>query len=183
MRARAATPWRCTSSPNTSARPPDGRSRPMTIFIVVDLPAPLGPRNPKIESVGTARSTLCSTWVRPKCLWRSWISSAGCPSQLPPREPPQRHADERHAPDGDDHRPEHRRRVVAIDSSNESNAQAGVSSTISSGPTRPRRRADRSERPTRSGRSPPATARRSRAGSSPPRPTTGPPRSAARVPR
>ncbi len=44
-------------SPNTVARPPLGAMRPVSILMVVVLPAPLGPRNPKMLPASTANET------------------------------------------------------------------------------------------------------------------------------
>ena len=45
-RAVCAIRSRRGSSPPTRARPPDGSSTPVSILIVVDLPAPFGPMKP-----------------------------------------------------------------------------------------------------------------------------------------
>ena len=37
------------------ARPPSGRSEPVSIFMVVDLPAPFGPRNPRTSPRATEK--------------------------------------------------------------------------------------------------------------------------------
>ncbi len=51
------------SPPSSSTRPPSARSRPSRIRIVVDLPAPLGPRNPWIVPGSTSRSRPSSAVV------------------------------------------------------------------------------------------------------------------------
>ena len=53
------------SSPRTLARPAEGFMRPMRMRMVVLLPAPLGPRKPKIEPAGTRRLTSSSARKRP----------------------------------------------------------------------------------------------------------------------
>ena len=52
------------------ALPPDGKIRFIKIRIVVDLPAPLGPTNPKKDPRGTSRSRLSPARVDPKDLDR-----------------------------------------------------------------------------------------------------------------
>src|SRR3954468_10996689 len=44
------------SRPSTRAVPAEGASRPVSILIVVDFPAPFGPRKPKNEPRATRRS-------------------------------------------------------------------------------------------------------------------------------
>ena len=55
--ALACTAWRSTSKPMIAARPEEGRRRPVSILMVVVLPAPLGPRKPTISPRATARLT------------------------------------------------------------------------------------------------------------------------------
>src|SRR6056297_2572766 len=59
------------SKPATRARPPVGRSRVVSIRTVVDFPAPLGPRKPKISPGGICRSTPSTAFTAlspvPKC--------------------------------------------------------------------------------------------------------------------
>src|SRR2546421_1848161 len=71
--ARAAT----TSWPATRAVPPDGFSRVQSIEMVVDLPAPLGPRNPKVSPGMTSKLTPRTASKSPKRLRRSRASIAG----------------------------------------------------------------------------------------------------------
>ena len=54
---RRRTSWRSwtTSKPSTRARPEVGWSRVVSIFMVVVLPAPLGPTMPKICPVRTLK--------------------------------------------------------------------------------------------------------------------------------
>src|SRR6266540_6974501 len=56
------------------ATPADGRNRPISILIVVVLPAPFGPRKPKISPGRTSRSTPLTAGVSPK-LFRSPAAS------------------------------------------------------------------------------------------------------------
>src|SRR5688572_13032174 len=46
-----------TSTPATTALPPLGASSPVSILMVVVLPAPFGPRKPKISPVLTSKLT------------------------------------------------------------------------------------------------------------------------------
>ena len=57
MRAFTPSGLRPTSSPPTVAVPEVGFSSPHSIRIVVDLPAPLLPRNPKISPTPTVNET------------------------------------------------------------------------------------------------------------------------------
>ena len=65
IRARSSAPPARTSSPSTSARPRSGRSRSRSSRIVVVLPAPFGPRKPKISPRGTVRSRSTTPGVAP----------------------------------------------------------------------------------------------------------------------
>src|SRR5262245_58238407 len=58
MRALTPSGSRVTSMPPTVAVPDVGASRPQSIRIVVDLPAPLLPRKPKISPRPTSKLTL-----------------------------------------------------------------------------------------------------------------------------
>src|SRR5260370_39273617 len=66
-----------TSKPPTLARPEVGGSNPHRMRIVVDLPAPLGPRNPKISPRFTSSETRSTAVKSPKRLTRSSIRTAG----------------------------------------------------------------------------------------------------------
>ena len=46
------------SIPNNSTRPSVGRKKPASIFIVVDFPAPLGPRKPNTSPAATEKLRL-----------------------------------------------------------------------------------------------------------------------------
>src|SRR5262249_41259531 len=67
-----------TLKPPTKASPEVGRSRPQRIRIVVDFPAPLGPRNPKISPRSTVNETWLTATKLPNCLKRSWATTAFC---------------------------------------------------------------------------------------------------------
>src|SRR6202166_4131173 len=66
-----------TSKPPTVARPEVGRSSPQRMRIVVDLPAPLGPRNPKISPRFTSSETRSTAVKSPKRFTRFSIRTAG----------------------------------------------------------------------------------------------------------
>src|ERR1700676_5348101 len=85
MRARTASGSRATSMPATDARPDVGLSSVQRTEMVVDLPAPLGPRKPKISPRRTARSLPLTASMFPYVLtrpctamttsapWSAWI--------------------------------------------------------------------------------------------------------------
>ena len=62
--------WLCCAYglPCTSASPLVGRSSPSIIRMVVDLPAPFGPRNPVTRPGGTVNVRSSTAFVSPKCL-------------------------------------------------------------------------------------------------------------------
>src|SRR5581483_2563275 len=75
--------WRRTSSgsletsrPPTVARPAVGVRRPQRMRMVVDLPAPLGPRKPKISPRATCNETWSTATNAPKVFTRLSISTA-----------------------------------------------------------------------------------------------------------
>ncbi len=57
MLRRTSLAWVATSNPATMALPAVGRSRVVSMRTVVLLPAPFGPRKPKISPWATSRST------------------------------------------------------------------------------------------------------------------------------
>jgi len=57
MRRRTSRDWLKTSKPATRALPPLAAMKQARIFIVVDLPAPLGPRKPTICPFSTLNDT------------------------------------------------------------------------------------------------------------------------------
>src|SRR3954452_21120420 len=63
-----------------SARPLVGRSRPRMMRIVVDLPAPLGPRKPVTTPGGTLKLSRSTATVLPYLLVRSWTSIMRLPA-------------------------------------------------------------------------------------------------------
>src|ERR1700757_1600332 len=61
--------------PQIIAVPAVGARKPVIIFIVVDLPAPLGPRKPSTSPTGTVNEMSSTALSGPKCLTRCRISS------------------------------------------------------------------------------------------------------------
>src|SRR6516165_4252653 len=68
------------SCPHTIAVPAVGARKPVIIFIVVDLPAPFGPRKPSTSARGTVKEMSSTAFSGPKCLTRCRISSIALPS-------------------------------------------------------------------------------------------------------
>src|ERR1043166_538219 len=66
-----------TSKPATVAFPEDGLRSPHRIRIVVDFPAPLGPRKPKISPWATSTETRSTATKSPNRLVRSCMLTAG----------------------------------------------------------------------------------------------------------
>src|SRR5436853_4611366 len=65
---RTASAWRATSKPLTVAYPSVGRSSVQSIPMVVDLPAPFGPRKPNTSPVPTSNETPSTAVNVPKRL-------------------------------------------------------------------------------------------------------------------
>src|SRR5437867_12931304 len=65
-----------TSCPPTLALPLEGASRPQRILMVVDLPAPFGPRKPKISPGRTVKETWSTATKAPNRFTRSSTSTA-----------------------------------------------------------------------------------------------------------
>ena len=59
------------SIPSSVMLPAVGRSSVVSIWMVVVLPAPLGPRNAKISPAWTSNDTPSTAFKSPKCLLRS----------------------------------------------------------------------------------------------------------------
>ena len=87
----AASPRRATDRRRAAGRvPPSARSRPSSTRMVVDLPAPFGPRNPAMSPGATVRSRPSSALVRPKDFDRSSDFDSKrrtCACVSPPRMP------------------------------------------------------------------------------------------------
>ena len=56
------------SWPSTLAVPLSGGKKQLSIFIVVDLPAPFGPRKPSTSPLATANETPSTATIGPKAL-------------------------------------------------------------------------------------------------------------------
>ena len=56
------------SWPHTAAVPAVGVMKPVIIFMVVDLPAPFGPRKPSTSPLSTEKDTSSTARIGPKCL-------------------------------------------------------------------------------------------------------------------
>src|SRR5579884_80157 len=71
--------WVRTSRPPTRASPSVGASSPQRMRMVVDLPAPLGPRKPKISPRATSSVTWSTAMNSPKRFTRSrsWTACSG----------------------------------------------------------------------------------------------------------
>src|SRR3990172_6364705 len=99
-----------TSKPLTRAVPPEGRSRVHSMLMVVVLPAPLGPRKPKISSSCTWKLTPSTATKSPKRRTRPstsmafmlpWLlSAAGTWLRWPSVPPPAKRAIQAAAPWG-----------------------------------------------------------------------------------
>src|SRR5882757_9009963 len=68
------------SRPRIWMLPEVGASRPVSILMVVDLPAPLGPRKPKNCPGATHRSIPLTATSSPKRRVRPWIEMVGARS-------------------------------------------------------------------------------------------------------
>src|SRR6266487_3666493 len=77
-----------TSIPSTMAVPDEGRNNPQSIRIVVDFPAPLLPRNPKISPFLTSNDTSSTATNAPnrrvRCLTSIAIDTLSFPFSLFP---------------------------------------------------------------------------------------------------
>src|SRR5205823_5646324 len=76
--------WRFTSTgfvlrsmPRISMRPEVGASSPVSILMVVDLPAPLGPRKPKNCPGATCKSMPSTATRSPKRRDNPWVEMVG----------------------------------------------------------------------------------------------------------
>src|ERR1700722_12656638 len=77
MRRLTSSGCLLTSKPPTTARPDVGAISPHSTRIVVDFPAPLGPRKPKISPACTSRFNSATAVKSPKCLLRFSMWTAG----------------------------------------------------------------------------------------------------------
>src|ERR1041385_746440 len=74
MQDFAASGADCTSWPQTRTVPEVGARKPVIIFMVVDLPAPLGPRKPSTSPRLTENETLSTARIGPNLLVRLRIA-------------------------------------------------------------------------------------------------------------
>src|SRR6267378_7879216 len=70
MRRFTSIGFSCTSRPHTETAPALGGMKPVIMRMVVDLPAPLGPRNPSTSPLPTAKETPSTARFGPKDLLR-----------------------------------------------------------------------------------------------------------------
>src|SRR5438477_11372178 len=70
MLRRTSSPSLVTSYPATVAGPPVGRASVHSILMVVDFPAPFGPRNPKVSPRATSNDTPATASISPYRLLR-----------------------------------------------------------------------------------------------------------------
>src|SRR4051794_24326533 len=82
MCRRTSVRSRTTSYPATRALPAVGRSRVQRILMVVDLPAPFGPRKPNSSPVPTVRSMPRTASTSSNVLTRPLTSTAGGRSRV-----------------------------------------------------------------------------------------------------
>src|SRR6516225_4640897 len=82
-----------TSCPATLAEPEVGSARVHRILIVVDLPAPFGPRKPKVSPAATSKPMPRTASISPYLLVSSLTEIAGVTLARPPPLP-------RHLPRG-----------------------------------------------------------------------------------
>src|ERR1700734_3445624 len=73
-----------TSKPATLADPEEGFARVHRILIVVDLPAPFGPRKPKVSPAVTAKLIPRTASISPYRLTRSVTWTTGSLTRRPP---------------------------------------------------------------------------------------------------
>ena len=75
MRLRTLAGSRWTSKPSISMRPPVGGRKPVSMRMVVVLPAPLGPRKPTISRGATSKEmSFTAMWPANRLVrWETWI--------------------------------------------------------------------------------------------------------------
>src|SRR2546421_11151618 len=71
--------WSSTSKPHTLIVPPVGSRKPAISLMVVDLPAPFGPRNPSTSPRSTVKEISSTARNGPNCLLRC-LTSIACMS-------------------------------------------------------------------------------------------------------
>src|SRR6266436_5259091 len=70
MRRFTSIGFSCTSRPHTETVPALGGMKPVIMRMVVDLPAPFGPRNPSTSPLPTSKETPSTARFGPKDLLR-----------------------------------------------------------------------------------------------------------------
>ena len=89
MLLRISSGCRATSNPFTDPLPAVGVNNPHSIRMVVDFPAPFGPRKPKISPFATFSETWSTATNDPNFFTRSSISTAHpFPFMVAPLLPP-----------------------------------------------------------------------------------------------
>src|SRR3546814_6460540 len=81
----AASGSASTSWPQTAMLPEVGARKPQSIFMVVDLPAPFGPRKPSTSPLATDKLMLSTAVNGPNCLTRFFMSIIVLRGPLPHR--------------------------------------------------------------------------------------------------
>src|SRR5579875_798500 len=87
MLRRTASRSRLTSWPATRAIPEVGCASVHKILIVVDLPAPFGPRKPNVSPAATSKSMPRTASISPYRLVSPLTRTAGCRSPPAPAAP------------------------------------------------------------------------------------------------
>src|SRR5258706_2229899 len=100
MRRLTSSGCRLTSKPPTTARPEVGAISPHSTRMVVDLPAPLGPRKPKISPGCTSRLRSATAVKSPKrfvsfSMWTAQLKVLGSMRQFLPAHQRDKHIFER----------------------------------------------------------------------------------------
>src|SRR6266705_2789883 len=87
MLRRTVSRSETTSWPATLAVPEVGSARVHRILMVVDLPAPFGPRKPKVSPVDTSKSMPRTASISPYLLVSALTEIAGVTLASPPPRP------------------------------------------------------------------------------------------------
>ncbi len=89
MLRRTSSRWRTTSNPATVAEPAVGIASVHSMLIVVVLPAPFGPRNPKVSPRKTSNSTPATATRSPNRFSspRTEMTESGVAAPVSPRRP------------------------------------------------------------------------------------------------
>src|ERR1700749_4996223 len=87
MLRRTVSRSETTSWPATLAVPEVGSARGHRILLVVDLPAPFGPRKPKVSPAATSKSMPRTASISPYLLVSALTEIAGATLASPPPRP------------------------------------------------------------------------------------------------